>query len=76
MQCSVLITDNNNNKCNTVYTRIFGVTTKSIFPSLILTRHNQKSQLVGGKPVSYLQSVVELTQGLPKTNPYSGQNGI
>ena len=33
-------------------------------------------QLVGGKPVGYLQSVVDLSQGSPKKNPHSDQSGI
>ena len=33
-----------------------------------------ESQLAGGcRPVGYLQSVVELSSGLPKTNPASGR---
>ena len=34
-----------------------------------------KSQLVGGRPVGYLQDVDELNLGLPNTNPSSGQSG-
>ena len=36
----------------------------------------KKPQLVGGKPVGYLQSVLGLTEGSPKTNPDSGQDEI
>ena len=32
-----------------------------------------ESQLVRGFPVGYLQSMVELSSGLPKTNPASGR---
>ena len=32
---------------------------------------SHESQLVGGKPVSYLQSVVNLPLGSPKTNSFS-----
>ncbi|RMX45152.1 hypothetical protein pdam_00024427, partial [Pocillopora damicornis] len=32
-----------------------------------------ESQLAGGKPVGYLQSVQELSSGPPKTNPSSGR---
>ena len=31
---------------------------------------------IGGKLVGYLQSVVNMTQGSPKTNPDSGQSEI
>ena len=30
-------------------------------------------ELAGGRPVGYLQSVVELSSGPPKTNPASGR---
>ena len=33
-----------------------------------------KPQLIGGKPVGYLQSVVDMTKGSPKTNPQRGQS--
>ena len=33
---------------------------------------SQESQLAGGKPVGYLQSMEELRSGLQKTNPSSG----
>ena len=33
----------------------------------------KKPQLVGGRPVGYLQSVQELNSGPPKTNPSSGR---
>ena len=50
---------------------------KLIFPSLTHTCMTQlKTQLLGGKLVGYLQSVVDLTQGPPTTNPESGQSGI
>ena len=32
---------------------------------------NQAAVLVGGKPVGYLQSVVNLPLGSPRTNPFS-----
>ena len=34
------------------------------------------TRMAGGKPVGCLQSVVNLSQGSPKTNPESGQNEI
>ena len=30
-------------------------------------------ELTGGRPVGYLQAVVELSSGLPKTNPADGR---
>ena len=33
----------------------------------------ENSQPAGGRPVGYLQSVVELSSGIPKTNPASGR---
>ena len=36
----------------------------------------QKPQLIGGKPVGYLQSMVDMTRGSPKTNPGNGQSEI
>ena len=36
----------------------------------------QKSQRIGGKLVGYLQSVEDMTQGSPKTNPESSRSEI
>ena len=38
-----------------------------------MNRNSLKPQLVGGRPVGYLQSVQELNSGPPKTNPSSGR---
>ena len=41
---------------------------------MIQIKHNRlKSQLTGGRSVGFLQSVVWLSSGLPKTNPASGR---
>ena len=37
-----------------------------------IKRNRLRISLAGGWPVGYLQSMVELSSGLPKTNPASG----